>query len=142
MLMGTYEHRLDTKARLVLPAKIREKLGDVVVASVGMENCVSLYSMEEWENFLAKIKDRPFFSRSNTRELLRIILSSAHELPLDGTGRVLLPTVLRDYAGLTQEVVVNGVNDHVEIWDKARWTSYWNAGLEKLPEIAEGVDDF
>ena len=142
MLMGTYEHRLDTKARLVLPAKIREKLGDVVVASVGMENCVSLYSMEEWNSFLAKIKDRPFFSRSNTRELLRIILSSAHELALDGTGRVLLPPVLREYANLTQEVVVNGVNDHVEIWDKARWTNYWKTGLEKLPEIAEGVDDF
>lgn len=142
MLMGTYEHRLDTKARLVLPAKIREKLGDVVVASVGMENCVSLYSVEEWNSFLAKLKDRPFFSRSNTRELLRIILSSAHELILDGTGRVLLPPVLREYANLTQEVVVNGVNDHVEIWDKTRWTNYWKTGLEKLPEIAEGVDDF
>lgn len=142
MLMGTYEHRLDTKARLVLPAKIREKLGDVVVAAVGMEHCVSLYSTEEWNHFLAKVKDRPFFSRSNTRELLRIILSSAHEMPLDAAGRVLLPSVLRDYANLTQEVVVNGVNDHVEIWDKSRWTAYWKTGLEKLPEIAEGMDDF
>ena len=142
MLMGTYEHRLDSKARLVLPAKIREKLGDVVVAAVGMENCVSLYSLEEWENFLAKVKNRPFLSNGKTRELLRIILSSAHELSLDGTGRVLLPTVLREYARLSQEVVVNGVNDHVEIWDKESWTVYWRAGLENLPEIAEGVEDF
>lgn len=142
MLMGTYEHRLDAKARLVLPAKIREKLGEVVIAAVGMEKCVSLYSIEEWARFLEKIKDRPFFSRSNTRELLRIILSSAHELPLDAAGRVLLPPVLRDYAYLQQEVVVNGVNDHVEVWDKSRWMEYWNTGLDKLPEIAEGMDDF
>ena len=140
MLMGTFEHRLDTKARMVLPAKFREKLGNVVVASIGMEQCVSLYSLEEWENFIVWLKNPSFVTNEKARRLQRLILASAHDLPIDGAGRVLLPPVLREYAFLTQEVVVNGVNDHAEIWDRARWTNYWSAGLEMLPELTGGTE--
>jgi MraZ protein len=142
MLMGTYEHRLDTKSRLVLPARIREKLGDVVVAALGMEGCVSLYSEEEWKNFSGKIRSQPFYSKPEARKFQRIMLGSAQEITIDGTGRVLLPGVLREHAGLTLEVVVCGVNDHVEIWDRERWAAMWNAGLEKLSEMAEGMEGF
>ena len=110
-LLITFEHRLDTKARLVLPAKFRERLGDTLVAAIGMEHCVSLYSREEWENFTAWLKTSSFLDSERTRKLHRLILSSAHELALDGAGRILLPGVLRDYAALDQDVVVNGVND-------------------------------
>ena len=138
MLMGTFEHRLDTKARLVLPAKFRERLGDTIVAAIGMENCVSLYSQDEWGNFTAWLKTSSFLDSERTRKLHRLILSSAHELAIDGAGRILLPGVLREYAALEQDVVVTGVNDHAEIWDRARWAEYWSTGLEMLPELTGG----
>ena len=142
MLMGTYEHRLDTKARLVLPAKIREKLGDVVVVAAGLDKCVSLYSEEEWNNFSEKIKSLSFYSNGNLRDFARVMLGSAHEMPIDSAGRVLIPTVLREYAGLAQEVVVSGANDHAEIWDKERWSIKWKSGLENLATMVEGVEGF
>lgn len=138
MLMGTFEHRLDTKARLVLPAKFRERLGDVIVAAIGMENCVSLYSQEEWGNFTSWLKTTSFLDSERTRKLHRLILSSAHDLSIDGAGRILLPGVLREYAALEQDVVVNGVNDHAEVWDRAKWAKYWSTGLEMLPELTGG----
>ena len=142
MLMGTYEHRLDSKARLVLPAKIREKLGEAVVVAAGLDNCVSIYSEEEWGNFSEKIRKLPFYSNPKFRDFVRVMLGSAHEMSIDGTGRVLMPPALRDYAQLTQDVVVNGANDHVEIWDKERWSVKWKSGLENLSEMAEGVEGF
>ena len=138
MLMGTFEHRLDTKARLVLPMKFREKLGDVVVAAFGLENCVSLYSQEEWENFSHWMSSDSFLNDEKARRLQRIILSSAHDLSIDGAGRILLPQVLRDYARLEQDVSVNGVKDHAEIWDRVRWTEYCKAGIEGLQELTGG----
>jgi MraZ protein len=142
MLMGTYEHRLDAKARVVLPSKIREKLSDVVILAAGLDKCVSLYSEEEWEKFSEKIKNLDFYANPKTREFARIMLSSAHETPIDGTGRVLLPAVLREYAQLNQDVVVNGANDHAEIWDKERWMAKWQSGLDNLSEMLEGVKGF
>ena len=138
MLMGTFEHRLDTKARLVLPMKFREKLGETVIAAFGMEHCVSLYSQDEWENFITWMSSKSFMNDERTRKLQRIILSSAHDLAIDGAGRILLPPVLREYASLEQDVVINGVNDHAEIWDRGRWTEYWKAGLDVLQELTGG----
>jgi MraZ protein len=138
--MGTHEHRLDAKFRIVLPAKIREKLGDVVVAALGLEGCVSLYSEQEWNIFSEKIRNQPFYSNPRARKFQRTILSSADRIVIDGTGRILLPLVLREYAGLALDVVICGVSDHVEIWDKERWTVMWKSGLEDLSEMAEGME--
>lgn len=143
MFMGTYEHRLDAKFRLVLPAKIREKLGDVVVAAPGMDKCVALYSEQEWDIFLERFKSsQPFHSNPRARSFLRVVLGGSDTITIDGTGRILLSTVLRKYGELTTDVVVCGVNDHVEIWDRDRWVSMWNEGLEKLSEMAEGMEGF
>ena len=139
MLMGTYEHRLDSKARLVLPAKIREKLGDVVVVAAGLDKCVSLYSETEWANFSEKVRNLAFYSNDKHRDFARAILGSAHETPIDGTGRVLLPTFLREYAELNQEVVICGVNDHAEIWDKEKWEAKHKPGLDNLSELAKDL---
>ena len=139
MLMGTYEHRLDSKARLVLPAKIREKLGDVVVVAAGMDRCVSLYSETEWENFSEKFRNVPFYSNAKLRDVVRIMLGSAHEMPIDATGRVLLPTPLREYAGLSQDVVVSGAIDHAEVWDKEIWETKRKFVLENLSELAKDM---
>ena len=139
MLMGTYEHRLDPKARLVLPAKIREKLGDVVVVAVGLDKCVSLYSEAEWEIFSEKIRNVHFYSNAKLRDFVRIMLGSAHEMPIDGANRVLLPKPLREYAELGQEVVVSGAGDHAEVWDKENWETKRKFVLENLSDLAQDV---
>jgi DNA mismatch repair protein MutS2 len=141
MLVGTYEHKIDSKARIVLPSKFREELGDSVVSTIGIDGCVSFYSMAGWEKIMAKLESLPF-SKSKARGLLRIMLSSAHELPVDSAGRVLLPQVLRQHGGLSQDVVFVGVNDHAELWDRERWNSYREEVAADLSDIAEGVDGF
>ncbi|MDR2175015.1 MAG: division/cell wall cluster transcriptional repressor MraZ [Synergistaceae bacterium] len=140
--IGTYEHRIDAKYRVVLPAKIREKLGDVAVVAAGLDNCISLFSEEDWNNFAEKIKKLPFYSNAKFRDFARVMLGSAHETPLDGMGRILLPAVLREYAQLKQEVVISGAGDHAEIWDRDRWAAKWRNGLENLAEMAADVEGF
>lgn len=141
MLVGTYEHKIDSKARIVLPSKFREELGDCVVSTIGIDNCVSLYSRTGWERVMTKLQDLPF-SKSKTRGLLRIMLASAHELPIDSAGRILLPPVLRQHGDLSQDVVFVGVNDHVELWDREKWNEYREVVSRDLSDIAEGVDGF
>ena len=141
MLVGTYEHKIDSKARIVLPSKFREELGVSFFATIGIDECVSLYSPDEWDKVLERLQELSF-SKSKSRGFLRLMLSSAHELLVDGAGRILLPPVLRDYAEFIQEVVFVGVGDHVEMWDRQKWSEYRQLVLDDLPEIAEGVDGF
>ncbi len=141
MLMGTYEHKIDSKSRIVLPSKFREELGESVFATIGIDKCVSLYSSKEWERVMERLQELSF-SKSKSRGFLRLMLSSAHEIALDSAGRLLVPPVLREYAEFTQEVIFVGVNDHIEMWDKTRWSEYRRLVLDDLPEIAEGVEGF
>jgi MraZ protein len=131
---------MDAKYRIVLPAKIREKLGDVVMVAAGLDNCVSLFSEEDWKNFVEKtIAALDFYEDPDDRDFARLMLNSAGETPLDGMGRILLPTLLREYAQLKQDVVIAGTGDHVEIWDKDRWAVNWQIGLKKLADRAAGI---
>ena len=141
MFLGTYEHRIDVKGRLVLPAKLRQELDQVVFATIGIDRCVSLYSSSQWENVLKKLETLPF-AKGTSRGLLRIMLSSAHEIPIDGAGRILLPNMLRNHAKLEQDVFLVGVSDHIEIWDKATWEEYRENILQSLPSMTESVDGF
>ena len=141
MLVGTYEHKIDSKARIVLPSKFREELGDTVYSTIGIDKCISLYSAPGWEKVMDKLQSLPY-SKSKSRGLLRLMLSSAHELPVDAAGRILIPPTLRQYGELSQDVVFVGVNDHVELWDKDKWNTYREEIVDELSEIAEGVDGF
>jgi len=141
MLVGTFEHRLDAKGRLVIPARFREELGSSVVASFGIDRCVSIYSQRSWEGILERLHNLPY-SKGKTRDLVRVLLASAHEVPIDPAGRILLPQSLRDQAGIEQEVSINGVLDHIEVWDSDKWNAYRSRVMETLPQIAEEVDGF
>ena len=141
MLVGTFEHRLDVKGRLVIPARFREELGSSVVASFGIDRCVSIYSQRSWEGILERLHNLPY-SKGKTRDLVRVLLASANEVPIDPAGRILLPQSLRDQAGIEQEVSINGVLDHIEVWDSDKWNAYKARVMETLPEIAEEVDGF
>ncbi len=137
-LQGSYSHKLDSKGRMVLPSRFREELGQFVVATIGIERCVTLYPAKQWEELLERLETLPS-GNNKARDLRRIILASAHELEVDSTGRILVPQALRQYANINQEVSVNGNGDRLEIWDMAMWNSYRDAIWSDLRETAEGV---
>jgi len=141
MLVGTYEHKLDTKGRVVLPARFRQELGSGVVCTLGIDKCISLYAADKWDKVLEKLQQLSF-SKGKSRDLMRLMLSSASELQVDNAGRILVPPFLRSHAELDQDITLIGVSDHVELWDSGKWNSYRAKVLDVLPEIAEDVEGF
>ena len=124
MLLGEYEHTLDDKNRLTLPAKFRQAFADGVVVTRGMDGCLVVYTPEDWERFVAvRLEGLDPFSKE-ARQMSRFIFSGATEAELDRQGRVMLPPALIQHAKLGREVVVAGVRDHVEIWDRAAWREH------------------
>lgn len=141
MLVGTYEHKLDAKGRIVLPAKLREEVGSVVISTIGIDKCISIYPKGKWDDVLAKLQQLSY-SKGKSRGLMRLILSSASELQIDMAGRILVPSFLREHAELDQDICLIGVNDHIEIWDRSAWNEYRTNMMETLPDIAEEVEGF
>ncbi len=118
MFMGQYEHSIDTKGRVIIPAKYREELGENFVVTRGLDGCLFLYPQQEWQNFVEKLQKLP--SNQNTRKMQRQFLSKAMEVVLDKQGRILVPSLLREIAALEKEVVFVGMMNRVEVWDKER----------------------
>lgn len=118
-MTGEYQHNLDAKGRLFIPAKLREDLGDVFFVTISMDRCLSAYSGENWEIFSAKVNAMPYVKQRKMRPLF----ANAAKCELDAQGRVLLPQNLRDYAGLSKNVTVVGANNHAEFWDSETWQS-------------------
>ena len=125
-MIGTRSNKLDAKGRVAVPAKWREQLGEHVIVTIGMEDCLNLYREEDFEALMDKFEDTPFFSDENIRKLQRNVLSSAEPLDLDKQGRILLTPEHRKYASMEQEmeVIVKGVGDHLEIWNPGNWEAY------------------
>ncbi len=138
MLMGEYYQNLDSKGRVNVPAKFRLDLGESFVVSKGLEHCVSIYPKAEWERFQAELHTVP---SSKRRGLERFFFSGAEERSIDGQGRVLIPPQIREYAGLTNEIVVIGVSDKVEIWDREKWETYMNQPEFDADAIAEIMEE-
>lgn len=120
MLIGQFEHTLDAKGRINFPAKFREDMGNRFILTKGLDNCIAVYSLEEWERWEKKLSALP---DSKSRQLKRFFFASATDVEPDKQGRIVLPAVLREYAGLTKDVVVIGASDRAEIWDAARWSA-------------------
>lgn len=140
MFMGEYHHNIDDKARIVLPSKFREELGDTFVLTRGLEGCLFIYSKSEWDNIVTKLRTLPF-TRKDARAFLRFFLSGAIECSVDKQGRVAVPTPLVSYANLEKECVVIGVNDRLEIWSKSSFDNYFNENEENISDIAEDLFD-
>ena len=121
MLMGSYQHNIDPKGRVIMPAKFREELGEVFYATKGTDESITVLSKEAWEELGAKICALP---SAQTKDLKRFLFSSAAELIPDKQGRILLPPVLRSYAHLDKDVMIIGTGSRVEIWDYDRWNQY------------------
>ena len=129
MLIGQYEHTIDAKKRLALPAKFRGELGDKVVVTKGVENCLVVYTEKEFLVMSAKLSNLTI-SQPEARSFTRTMLASAMEVTLDKLGRILVPDYLKKYAGLSKNVVICGLSNRLEIWDLESWNA-WTKEAEK-----------
>jgi MraZ protein len=134
MLIGQYEHTIDAKKRLALPAKFRGELGDKVIITKGVENCLVIYTEKEWQIFSEKLGNMPI-SQTGARSFARIILAGAMEVNLDKLGRILIPDYLKEYAGLKKDVVVCGLSNRLEAWDSEKWNAYNKEAEKGVQEI-------
>lgn len=140
MLLGEYEHSIDTKGRLAMPAKLREGLGEHFIITKGLDGCLFVYDMNQWHLLEQKLSALPM-SRKGARDFTRFLFSGACEGECDKQGRILLPANLRKYAGLEKDAVVVGVGARAEIWDAQRWAEYNEATAEAVTEQAEELAD-
>lgn len=141
MFLGEYQHLIDQKGRVILPAKFREELADGLVVTKGLEECLFVYTPAEWAKMEDKIRETPLTLPAG-RAFARNFFSGAAKGTPDKQGRVTLPQNLRDYASLTKDVVVIGVGGRAEIWDKQKWTKYskeTEAGYSELAEQLAGL---
>ena len=138
MLIGEYEHSLDAKGRLIMPAKLREDMGDKFIITKGLDGCLFGFSQTEWSNFEEKLKTLPLTNK-NARDFVRLFLSGAIECELDKQGRFLLTGNLREYAELEKEAVITGVGTRIEIWNKDKWKAYNSEENLSADQIAENM---
>ncbi len=120
MFLGSYEHSVDQKGRIAIPARYRDRFAGGLIAARGFERCINVYPKDEWDKLAAQLSALPFTNPGN-RRLSRTTFASAFDLELDKQGRIVLPGGLRDYAGIAEQAVVAGVNTHLEIWDATTW---------------------
>ena len=134
MLIGQYQHTIDSKKRLALPVKFRGELGANVIVTKGVENCLVVYTEKEWEVMSAKLGNLPV-SQGEARSFARHLLASAMEVALDKLGRILIPDYLKEYAGLKKNVTICGLSNRLEVWDEEKWTAYSKNAEKGVEEI-------
>lgn len=139
MFMGEYNHTIDAKGRLIVPARFREVLGEEFVVTKGLDGCLFVYPNTEWQAFEAKLQTLPLTNK-NARQFTRFFLAGAASCEVDKQGRILLPQVLREFAGLEKEVVLVGVASRIEIWSKEHWTECMETYDGDMDEVAENME--
>ncbi|MBI1960884.1 MAG: division/cell wall cluster transcriptional repressor MraZ [Candidatus Liptonbacteria bacterium] len=140
MLIGEFQHTVDTKGRVAVPAKFRVHLTKGAVITRGLEHCLFLINTQEWEALATKLAALPL-SQANSRAFARLMFAGAMDVDIDGQGRILIPDYLRTYAGIGKDVVVAGLYTRIEIWDTAAWNAYRGKTEKNSDEIAEKLSD-
>jgi transcriptional regulator MraZ len=136
MLLGTHEHTLDDKSRLTLPAKFRQAFAGGVVVTRGLDPCLVAFPRDEWAQSQSRIAELDSLS-GEARGLQRVVFANAVEGDLDKQGRIVIPAALKEFAALDRDVVVAGVNDHLEIWDRAAWRRELAESEGRTRDVAE-----
>ena len=139
MFMGEYSHTIDAKGRIIVPAKFRESLGDNFVVTKGLDNCLFVYTKEDWLRFEEKLRTLPLTNK-DARKFTRFFLAGAAEMEVDKQGRILIPSVLREFAALEKDVVFVGVGSRIEIWNRARWDESISGYDDDMDEVVENMD--
>ncbi len=123
MLIGEYIHTLDEKNRMSLPVKFRKEMGKSIVVAPGLDNCLSLFTVKEWQKISRKLSDSSMLASDN-RSFSRFMFGQAVIVDVDNNGRILIPENLKNRSGLTNKVVVIGVENRAEIWNEKTWNDY------------------
>ncbi|MBU6500744.1 MAG: division/cell wall cluster transcriptional repressor MraZ [Patescibacteria group bacterium] len=140
MLLGEYQHNLDSKGRLAIPAKFKDKLAGGAIITRGIDNCLFVFATKEWDILAQKLVALPL-AQANSRAFVRLMLAGAMDVILDNQGRILIPDYLRTYADLKKQVVVAGLYNRVEVWDSSRWAEYKKKTEGASEEIAEKLGE-
>ncbi|MBI5306708.1 division/cell wall cluster transcriptional repressor MraZ [Candidatus Wolfebacteria bacterium] len=140
MFLGEYTHNLDTKGRIAVPIKFRQKLSGGAIITRGLDKCLFIFGNKEWEILAQKLISLPL-AQSNSRAFARLMLAGAMDVELDNQGRILVPDYLRVYANLKKEVVVAGLYNRIEIWDSDAWKDYKQKTESQSDEIAEKLGE-
>lgn len=142
MLYGEYEHTIDRKGRVIVPAKFRQALKDHDVKTLfitrGLDGCLFLFPESEWRLAESRFKHIPF-TKGEGRKFNRIFFSGASEVDVDGLGRLLIPKSLKEFAQIKQHVVIVGVSNRMEIWSREKWQAFYESSRQSFEEVAERV---
>ena len=138
MFMGEYNHTIDAKGRLIIPVKFREPLGEEFVLTKGLDGCLSIYPIYEWENIEEKLRALPL-TNNNSRSFSRLFVAGATMCELDKQGRILVPQTLREFAGLEKDVILAGNLSRVEVWSKEKWSE--NCNYDDMDSIAASMEN-
>ena len=138
MFIGEYHHSIDSKGRIIIPSKFREELGSSFIVTRGIENCLFVYSIDNWNKICDKLNSLPF-TRKDARNFIRFFMSGATEVELDNQGRVNISSVLVNYANLVKDCVVIGTGDRLEIWAMESWNDFFNSTKDSMSDIAENL---
>lgn len=141
MLVGKYYNSIDTKCRMIVPAKFREELGTKCIVSKAIDPCLTIYSMDEWEIFAKKLNGLPS-ADPRARRFARHFFSSAAECEIDKQGRLTLPQELREYAGIEKDLVTIGNINKIEVWSKEEWDTNESTGEMDASQLAECMMDY
>jgi MraZ protein len=139
MFIGEYQHNLDDKGRLAIPAKFRAKLAKGAVVTKGLDNCLFLYTAAEWEKLATKLANLTI-SKANTRAFSRLMLAGAMDVQLDKQGRIILPEYLRKFGNLKKKAILAGLYSRLEIWDEDNWNKYKKGTEKQSTDIAEALE--
>lgn len=140
MFIGEYSHSIDEKGRLAVPAKFRVELEEGAVVTRGLDNCLFIYTSQEWNSLATRISQLPI-SQANTRAFSRLMLAGAMDAQVDKQGRIMVPDYLRSYAKLKKKVVIAGLYNRLEVWDADVWADYKYHTEEESGEIAEQLGE-
>ena len=140
MLIGEHKHILDPKRRVSLPAKFRKEMGSEVVITHGLDNCLFVYTVNEWGGVAEKLS-RLSMGAYDSRSFNRFMLASATLTEIDSIGRILIPEFLKDFAGLSEHVVIIGVHSRLEIWDEGKWKTYKGEIEKQADKLAEKLGE-
>lgn len=140
MFIGEYSHTLDAKGRLIIPSKFREELHTSFILTRGLDGCLTIYSLKQWEKIFEEINKLPD-TKKDTRKYIRVLTSNACECSLDNQGRILIPNNLYSAVGIVKDCVVVGANDHIEIWNEEAWKKYYEDAAKNFEDVAENLTD-
>ncbi|HKK54395.1 MAG TPA: division/cell wall cluster transcriptional repressor MraZ [Patescibacteria group bacterium] len=140
MFIGEYNHNLDSKGRLAIPAKFRASLKKGAVVTKGLDNCLFLYSKEQWQKMAEKLASLPT-SQAKARAFARHMIAGAMDMEFDSQGRITLPEYLRNFADLNKKTIIAGLYNHLEIWDEEAWNKYKKKAEKNSNDIAESLGD-